>query len=1061
MAVNTVLAGPSFTTLRDTAFDRADTLADSGPQRILILENNGYQRESVAETWEDTYSPLRAQITDFSSFVMKAHERLYGPYPDIGTFERRRIIEQALEDVDRDGTLSNARQHRDSFSELFLELEAANVLTPTAVRERLENTTLDTHYIDPVAKAFEAYTEYRSDIAHPEARPRNQKAAEIATAETPLTEAFPTVDTVIVSGLLDPSPVEANVLERLSDDFEVLYVLPHTQRDAQDGQANPVIRRTRNTLADLGFEFETIAPATEQPLHDVASKMYTPQASPEQSYPELAWNRAPTPDREVRHVARQIRHDLATRAYTPDDILVLVPGLLSYREHIADVFSAYGIDRAMNLGVFLEHTYAGRAILDTLSLCDNPTATVVTEIATNPVVDLPDVDAAELVDIERRLYTADIDRFQAELETSTKGVDALLDIARDVAEASPDTFVAAFRDLLAYLGLDDSDAISVDGTQTQVTYETRAIQRIQRSLDSVEKVIQTCDLDDPLRELTDGIEGLRIPAPQTDPTGRVEIIGLQDTPMADFERLYVLGATDEHLPGSDDRPRFFETVGTALDLFAEHESRDRARHRLCTLLANAESAHITTPERTSDDDQLLESPIIDELARVAGLTPNEGFDNERRGSTEDLQRAIGLSGADPDDLSIAVEQASSGAFEREQATFTQNGIKCATHRSETTLTTHDAQLNDTPLENLNERLTHRPFSHNRLSSYATCGFKYLLSEGLGFEEPDTIDPELDHRLVGTVVHETLETFFIELQTDSEPVDLASFDREELERRLLAAVEQTLTENDYPIASAFDERLISILCAGLASEAENPYYHAVGTEAAHQSGRGVFVRFLETELETDTDAKPLYFEAEFGNDRPVLDNDGTPLPVGGVIDRVDVTPDRSSATVFDYKTSRRNRIYTLEKHAIGGMNFQLPLYARAAHTLLPDVDTPIEAAYYMIRPDPEINRFGKLSRRLDDEVYAQFLETATPERIETAIEALEQGAFHPTVAGEDAAQCEYCAFQDVCDVRHHRREAIIDEIEGDDNIYVPDAAQTDDWDELIGQLAPAQGGDIDV
>jgi len=1061
MAVNTVLAGPSFIALRETAFDRADTLADAGPQRILILENNGYQRESVAEAWQDAYSPLRARITDISSFVMQAHERIYGPYPDVGTFERRRIIEQALEDVDRDGTLSNARQHRDSFSELFLELEAANVLTPGAVREQLENTALDTHYIEPVAKAFEAYTEYRSDIAHPEARPRNQKAAEIGSADQSLSEAFPTVDTVIVSGLLDPSPVEVNVLERLSNDFEVLYLLPHTQRDTQNGQSNPVIRRTRNALTELGFEFETIAPATEQPLHDVASKMYTPQTSQEQSYPELVWNRAPTPDREVRHVARRIRHDLTTRAHTPDEILVLVPGLLSYREHIADVFSAYGIDRAMNLGVFLEHTYAGRAILDALSLCDNPTATVVTEIATNPVVDLPDVDAAELVDIERRLYTADIDRFRAELETSTNGVDALLDIAEAVAEAPPDTFVAAFRDLLASLGLDDPDAVSVDGTQTLVTYETRAIQRVERSLESVEKVIQTCDIDDPLRELTDGIEGLRIPAPRADPTGCVEVIGLQDTPMADFERLYVLGATNEHLPGSDDRPRFFQTVGEALDLFAEHESRDRARYRFSTLLANAESAHITTPERTTDDDQLLESPIVDELARVTGLDPDDGLDNERRGSTEDLQRAIGLSGADPDDLSTAVEQAAGGAFERGQATFARNGIQCATNRSDTTLTPHDAQLDDTPLAHLNERLTYRPFSHNRLSSYATCGFEYLLSEGLGFEAPDTIDPERDHRLVGIVVHETLETFFTELQTDSDPVDLGSFDREELERRLLAAVEQTLTENDYPLTSAFDERLVSILCAGLASEAENPYYHAVGTGTAHESGRGVFVRFLEAELETETDAKPLYFEAEFGDDRPVLDSDGTPLPVGGVIDRVDVTPDRSSATVFDYKTSRRNRIYTLEKHAIGGMDFQLPLYARAAHTLLPGVDTPIEAAYYMIRPDPKVNRFGDLSRRLDDGAYEHFLETATSKRIEAAIEALEQGAFHPTVAGADAAQCEYCGFRDVCDVRHHRREAIIDDIEGDDDVYVPDAAQTDDWDELIDQLTPAQGGNSNV
>lgn len=58
MAANTVFAGPSFATLRDTAFDRANAIADPGPQRILVLENNGYQRDSIAETWGDAYSPL-------------------------------------------------------------------------------------------------------------------------------------------------------------------------------------------------------------------------------------------------------------------------------------------------------------------------------------------------------------------------------------------------------------------------------------------------------------------------------------------------------------------------------------------------------------------------------------------------------------------------------------------------------------------------------------------------------------------------------------------------------------------------------------------------------------------------------------------------------------------------------------------------------------------------------------------------------------------------------------------------------------------------------------------
>lgn len=1060
MSNATLLYGPSFRDLRDEAFSRADSLGENGTERVLFFEQNAYQQEAIADAWAAEYQPLRLTVSDLSSFASRAHERLFGPYPGIGTFERRRVIEQALDAIDDAGLITDARQHVDAFSELFRELEADNLLTPTAVRARLEECALSAKYVEPVAKAYGEYVEIRSEFVHPDAIPQNQKVAEVATADRSLAEILPTVDVVIVSNLLDPAAVEEQLLRRLADEFHVLYLLPQTAQGAQPTGPSEAVRETRATLEAARFEAAYVEPSADQPLSELANAMFTADTVDTAIDQALSWHRAPTPDREVRHVARQLRKDLAETGHHPDDILVLAPGLLSYREQIADSFDSYGIEYAMNLGVFLEHTYAGRAVLDAVQLCEQPSADSLAALASNPTVELPDVDSAELSDLARRLYTSDIERYRGKLSTSIDGVDDLLATTANVQEASSDAIVSQFRTLLDRLGIGDPERLSIAGSEADAAYEKRAVRRVQKSLDSVERVCVTRAPDNPFREIASALEGVRIPAPRQDPSNRIEVIGLQDTPMAEFARLYVLGATANHLPNRDDRARFFRRIGDELELLPEHRTRDKARYRFAILLANAESVHISTPERTTDDEQLLESPLLDELARLTGLEPTDGIETESRGSTEDLQRAMGRSRADASSLEAAVERAGGNdAFAADQVAIAKRGIRCGGNRARADLTEHDADLESVSLDVLRDTLTRSPYSYNRLSAYAACGFKYLVKNGFGFDEIDPIEPEIDNRLVGTLIHDVLESFFTGLQTEwAEPVDLSAFDREDLERELVDTAETVIANSDHEIESVFDQRLLSILLAGLASPTSNDYYYAIGPR--HGPDQGLLARFLETELQAESDYYPTLFEERFGGDDPVRLPDGTELPVGGIIDRVDVDPDTGTAVVFDYKTSHRGRIYSLERHAVGGLDFQLPIYALAAESLLDSVEETIDAAYYMVRPKPELDQFGRLSRRFDDGDYEEFLYEATPHRIEALTEALESGAFHPAVVGPDAAQCEYCSFRDICDVRHHRRHEAIEMMGGEDSVYIPDFAWSDDWDDIHDRLATRTGGGRD-
>jgi hypothetical protein len=58
--------------------------------------------------------------------------------------------------------------------------------------------------------------------------PRNEKLAAVARSDENLKAAFPHLDAIVVSGLYDPTAVEAELLERLAETVPVLVLVPTT-----------------------------------------------------------------------------------------------------------------------------------------------------------------------------------------------------------------------------------------------------------------------------------------------------------------------------------------------------------------------------------------------------------------------------------------------------------------------------------------------------------------------------------------------------------------------------------------------------------------------------------------------------------------------------------------------------------------------------------------------------------------------------------------------------------------------------------------------------------------
>lgn len=1054
------LCGTSFTALRQSAFEWLDEHAGETPESALFLDETGYQRDAIEQAWRTEYNPLRLTVSSIALLGQRAYEELRQPDPDIGTTERRRLIEQALENADTPDSIDTPRQHADTISELFRRLEADGVKTASELETRLAETTCSAPQRELMSSAYQKYQELMPELAHPDAVPLNEKLATVAATERNLEDAFPHLDAVVISGLYDPTTVETALLERLAKHVPVLVVIPRTRPDAQPTAADAGAGGIIETVDDLGFRVDRLAPAkdrSEDPLAAAAARLYRPTREHSTPPEGLTWQQMPTPDREVSHLARQLRSRLATGDVTPDDILVLAPGLLSYRDDLTDTFDAYGIDHTYQVTVLLERTYVGQAIFTALSLCERPTSGQISELVANPLVSLPGIDPPEVAECHRHLYTTAVDRFISELDESVAGVETLLEHTERVKTAAPTELRPAVDALLEHLGVEDAIDALDGSTDLNVGYETRAFQQLTHVFDSVEQVCETVSPADPLSELTAAIEGVRVAPPRQTSQGQIEIVGLQDTPMADFEELYILGATAEHLAEQTNRPRFFQEIGEALDVFKPNEYRDSVRYRFGLLIANAERVHITTPKTTITDESLLVSPLVDELARVTGLEATTEIESERRGRREDLQR--GIAGAGPDVVAAKLATArENGHISAGLETATTRGVECASNRAKHRPTEHDGHISATAKANLHSKLDQKPFSPSRMNSYAKCGFKYLLRYGWGFEADDEIEPGISPLVVGQIIHDSIEIFYLKLQDQTggdKPIDLTTVDRTALEELLLEAGQTAVADTAEEFTDPFAEATLYRLFAGLATSSENDHY---APEGASDPPSGTFVQFLENELERAAEShRPIAFEESFGDDAGISLADGRHIPVHGVIDRLDQSAD-GELTIFDYKSSSAGRTRDRENNVRDGLDFQLPSYTLGAPTLRPDrpdlTPTDIAARYYIVNDDPDVTLRPPLSEQFEFD-YDTLLTETVPERIQSVGSAIDAGSFQPAVVGADAANCEYCAFRDVCDVRHHRRYDVIDAIDDTEtDAYVPDGARSQE----IANFVPGSDAD---
>jgi ATP-dependent helicase/nuclease subunit B len=1109
MSRQLLLTGPDFSALESRTFEELADHVGTHPGSILYLTQQDHSQDATRDRWREFGSSATLRIDTFDGLVSDWYERdqYKGRVTNIDQPLLSRLVELGVEDIE---SPTNPLHTGDRFPRaglvqeaktLFTELEFAGLLSPDTMQTRLEKEDLASHanYVMELAEAIEtARTKILSDTLRETYRSERMHHA---TRAASLADVFPSVEAVVLSGFTRFDVLEFDLLQRISDTWPIVALLPlQNDTDATIG-IDVGTERALEAYLDLGFSREfhddTNSKSTEA-RRQITRSLYR---HPEQSPPindidvtalDLTVIEPNTVPDEIRYVARDIRRRLAADIQA-EDIGVLLTDPVQYADQIREVFETYELPFSLNAERPLPETALGDVVQTICQLAREPrTIDSLQHLLTNPLVDVTHDDGQlDHRHLTRVAARAETNRLDSTLEYVDEAVAAPIDsLLREIAtltDVSLDTLPDALDALLERLGVHAALTGELDISRRRRTRERSARDNLDRILETLELTEPMADpaVGDSVDRLERALQDVSIQPPSPPADQRIVICDLADALSRDFEHVYVLGLTSTHFPSNAEPTAFTQPIYEAHPDFEQTDVAAEARYHFGALFGSETSIRLSVPQRSVSGEPYVEADILTELRRFVDLSAIEIDPSAvEPGCQEDVQWSIGEA-SEEQARDLVAQAVDTNTFTTAQQSHITAGVTCAAARASPELTPYDGQLTNETVASVHDTLEREPYSPSRLETYAACGFKYYMQHVLGIEAPEPLTREPDAGTRGSYVHDVLEHYYLSLQTvDGEPVHPGG-DFEARQELLLDVALDRLDKvfDDYS-RTAFQQEWLTMILGGLGTPETNQYYGPDEMRDGRPVMRGLFYRFLEHEFDkpAKTTARPTWFEGRIGNPYDA----GTPLgddparietpqgtvPIHGLIDRVETVPDTEPTQVVirDYKTGGN---LPSESDALAGLKFQLPLYALMAEDTLDNIEV-VGGAYYQVSPPRSItSRSGLLtsqdmavyhgSDEIDTpllrhtnphfethEAFRRFIEETTPQRLGDLASGITEGQFHPTILDPSDAGCRYCDYAHVCDVRSHQRREVIESIDdAGDSVYIPPLARDQDLETIVG------------
>lgn len=345
----------------------------------------------------------------------------------------------------------------------------------------------------------------------------------------------------------------------------------------------------------------------------------------------------------------------------------------------------------------------------------------------------------------------------------------------------------------------------------------------------------------------------------------------------------------------------------------------------------------------------------------------------------------------------------------------QRRIQIEQKRTQTADFSYMGQLQEqTLLEDLHRRFTRTRFSTSAFRQYARCPFSFYIERVLRLRPLDELDNYVTPLSRGNLLHSVLAAFLRQYTGETLKPERREQYRSQLCQLLdeqLQDLKQQLPEQGQAIFTFERDRLQNVLW-----------------------------RWLEREMEYQQKValRPMYLEYRFaGDDALTIGPAEDPVIVEGIIDRIDA--DDGSFVVYDYKSGRAPRLKDIRE----GLDFQIPVYLRAALNLFQGNKQALGGGYYSLKDfsrnhgmwRSEFLQQVNLSSRIGDQLALEEWNAVFEEaqaRLVAFREQMRQGDFRVTPRDPDT--CRYCSASAIC--RFNEELALILAEEEEDHAVNP-------------------------
>jgi RecB family exonuclease len=780
---------------------------------------------------------------------------------------------------------------------------------------------------------------------------------------------------VLVYGFDDLTEEQLDLLSALGSASEVTVAVNFEDNDALAARATLLAQLRDELGAEVAAELPFDPSYTESvTLRGLDRGLFALVDSPVAIDDGLALLECAGERGEAEAIGGEIAHLLA-EGVAPDDVVVVLRRPDAHGALYRQVLSDLGIPVAVEASLPLSHTAVGRGII-ALGRCSVDGAPV------GELLDFlratPGATSQSIADwVERRIRRQGLETADEAVADWNGPPGALGRIRSARGPATWLRVLAAEARLLAedpHRGLEPVDAQPEPRGPDGVPFEPLEARAAEVAAGTLEELaalddLPSCAAPSPLAALQ-ALEDVRVPLWRGPTEGRVRVLSPYRVRAARARHLFAASLQDGEFPGPDVAdPLLGEERRRRLGIPALTR-RDPAleeRYLFHSCVARP-TERLWLSWRSSDEEghPASRSPFVDDVLDL--LAPNPSQAEELLKRVRGLDRVVFDPADAPSERSLARALAAIGPR--------RDPVLPGPLRAPGVLA---------------ELLERNPVGAGTIEKWIECPYRWFVEHEL---RPQRLDPEPEPLTTGSIVHEVLERLYREAPGDDRiprPADLAGW-RKRAGELLAEVAEAKGLATGRPLAGVAMERM-----------------------------RAQISRLLERESRSESDLRPLLLEASFGDgegsDKPVLELGD--LSLHGVIDRVDVTPDRSAGIVYDYKTSRN---VTPGRKLGDEGKLQLQLYARAIRDQW-GIE-PLGGLYYQLGgpDDPKPRGFVAATDDATSGLELTSTDILEPDEVEDTVEAGVAEAQSRAAAmrhGEidrkpNQGRCpKWCTFQPIC------------------------------------------------